>query len=149
MNNILNCDIIKLLFSNKFNIDFIEKLMDIVDFDLLIETQELPEYFILKHINKIKNWSILIKKQKLSENFILSNIDKLNMKYISKYQYLSNDFIIKYKKKLYLNEIKKNPLIKKKFELAKKLAIDINIKDELINEKLSENFNDFIIIYKL
>jgi len=57
-------------------IQFIERHIDKVSWDIISECQNLPEEFIEKHASEV-NWNAISKYQKLSPEFITKHINKI------------------------------------------------------------------------
>ena len=82
---------------------FIEKHIDKIKWQPLLMTQNFSEDFLERHIEDFKYtvmWNQICSCQKLSENFMEKYCDKLNWAMISQHQKLSESFIEKYQSKL-------------------------------------------------
>ena len=138
-------------------------LYDEVDYDVIVETQKLPEEFIdenfdkfdvdllvecqnlsLKFIDKYKNefnWDLVSQYQRLTESFIEEHEDRINWSLISKYQNISSKFIRKYEDKIDWYEIIERVTNKSHYPLNLK-------KGDIPSEKFKEYVDEIFLIEK-
>jgi hypothetical protein len=69
---------------------------------LIIETQNLSESFIEKHIDRFKNeWSSICRRQRLSEKFMRKHSDKIVWWAVAHFQDYSEEFLLEFFNEIY------------------------------------------------
>jgi len=82
----------------ELSIDVIEDFINYVDLDIICKYNKLPEWFIIKYIEKINKVHILM-YQEVSEKFLEEYIPDYLFNLIPKHQKFSMDFIWKHQQK--------------------------------------------------
>lgn len=120
--------------------DFIDENFDKFDLDLLVECQNLSLKFIDKYKNEF-NWDLICQYQRLTEYFIEKHKDRINWSLISKYQNISSKFIRKYEDKIDWYEIIERVTNKSHYPLNLK-------KGDIPSEKFKEYVDEIFLIEK-